>query len=107
MTNYFSTTFFVFLFFVSITIIESCCTIPSDEKYSKVKIHFKTKDEIKQLADDGLILDHSYYEREKGGFSLIVILNTYDLKILSNSDLKYDTLVDDLVEDYNERFEKE
>ena len=107
MINYVSNTLILILFFISITIIESCCTVPSEDRHSKVKIHFQSKDEIKLLASDGLILDHSYYEREKSGFFLIVVLNSYELKILSNSELKYDILIDNLNDEYNKRFEEE
>jgi hypothetical protein len=107
MTNYFSKILVLQILFLSLLILKGCCTISSEVKHSKVKIHLESKEQIKQLALDGLILDHTYYERKSSGFSLTVVLNDKEMKILSKSKLQYDILIDNLIDDYNSRINNE
>ncbi len=107
MINYFSKILILQILIFFPLFLKGCCSISTEIKHSKVKIHFQSKEQIKQLALDGLILDHSFYERESGGFSLIVVLDNKELKILSKSKLKYDVIIDDLIDDYNSRINNE
>lgn len=72
------------------------------EKYSKVKIFFQSKDQVKQLAETGLIFDHATYEKNPaGGFNYTTVLNSRELEVLQKSGIQNDILVDDLVKKYN------
>jgi len=73
------------------------------ETYSKVKIHLQNHEQIKRLASDGLIMDHPFYEKERAGFTISVILNTKEKNILSKSGLDYEVLNEDVIKDFNKR----
>jgi hypothetical protein len=72
------------------------------DKYSKVKIFFQNKDQVKRLAETGLIFDHVTYEKNPaGGFNYTTILNSRELEILQKSGVQNEIFVDDLVKKYN------
>jgi hypothetical protein len=68
-------------------------------KYSEVKIYVTDTDKAATLQRAGLALDHFHYE---GNF-MGVILNNYELESLKTSGIKYEVIINDVVEAYRQR----
>ncbi len=96
---------FYSLLFISIFLFNAVLISAQDsgEKYSKVKIHFQNNEQITQLAYQGLILDHPFYEKTRDGFSLTAVINQDEKIILSNSTIKHEVLIADVIDNYNKR----
>jgi carboxypeptidase T len=103
-TEQYMKSFYSFLF-ISIFLFSAVLISAQDsgEKYSKVKIRFQNYEQITQLASQGLILDHPFYERAQDGFSLTAVINQDEKIILSSAMLKHEVLIADVIDDYNKR----
>lgn len=73
------------------------------EKYSEVQIHFTSKEQVRQLAEQGLILGEARYQREPGGFLLETVINGKEMEILKKSGFSFTVITDDMVKEYNSR----
>ncbi|MCH8330134.1 MAG: zinc carboxypeptidase, partial [Bacteroidetes bacterium] len=77
--------------------INSCFVYGQDETYSKVRIHLENKDQISDLINSGLLIDHFTKSTPN---SIDVELSTSDLVILSKNKLRYDVLIEDITRNY-------
>ncbi len=75
-----------------------------DTRYSEVKIYFQDKNQVRVLAEKGLIFDHVKYQKSAdGGFAYKTVINNRELDVLKKSPLDYEILIDDVVADYREK----
>ncbi len=78
------------------------------QKYSKVQIHFKDKQQVSELALNGLIFDHVSRKKDPaGGFYYNVVINAPEMAILEASGMPFTILVDDMQKEYLSRKKKE
>lgn len=95
--------YILILLYLSITVFAG-----QRNRYSKVKIYFNTKDQITNLAKEGLIFDHVQIQKEADRrFSYTAIVDQNELAILTKSPLEYEIVTGDVVEAYKKRLQSE
>ncbi|KAA3610051.1 MAG: T9SS C-terminal target domain-containing protein [Calditrichaeota bacterium] len=76
----------------------------SQKKYSQVKIFFENKQQLKSLAQAGLIFDHVQVEKEKGQrFNFTTVLSSTEREILSVSGINFNIETEDVLAAFQDR----
>jgi carboxypeptidase T len=74
------------------------------QKYSQVKIFFNSKEQVKNLAREGLIFDHVQIKKEKGGrFNFTTVINESELETLNQSGLSFIIETPDMMAAFQKR----
>lgn len=68
------------------------------QNYKQVKIYFSSQQDIKNLQDEGLEFDHPNLSKDN---SCIVFINDSEYEKLQKTSFKFDILIDDWYEHYN------